>query len=135
MKKQLIVLSALFVISASQCSLYDKMKAKANAMKESAQSALSSMKGKLANVKENIGSAWGDVKYKGKALMNKILPPKAIVGHETSSDGRLVILYTMQGEPYHHITNISISPLDPEYDRVVDEAKREFARIHDLKLQ
>jgi len=135
MKKQLIVLSALFVISASQCSMYDKMKAKANAMKESAQSALSSMKGKVTDIKESIGGAWGDVKSTSRAFINKILPPSAIVTTERMADGRLKIFYTKKGELYEHATNIYIDLLDPEYDRVVADAQREFARINGLKLQ
>jgi hypothetical protein len=44
MKKQLIVLSALFVGFASQCSLYDRMKAQATAMKGRATGAYQTVK-------------------------------------------------------------------------------------------
>jgi len=44
MKKQLIVLSALFVGFSSQCSLYDRMKAQATAMKNKATGAYQSVK-------------------------------------------------------------------------------------------
>jgi len=44
MKKQLIVLSALFVGFASQCSFYDRMKAQATSMKNKATGAYQSVK-------------------------------------------------------------------------------------------
>ncbi len=44
MKKQLIIISALFVGFASQCSLYDRMKAKATSLKKSATSMYQSAK-------------------------------------------------------------------------------------------
>jgi len=44
MKKQLIVLSALFVGFASQCSFYDRMKANATSMKNKATGAYQSVK-------------------------------------------------------------------------------------------
>jgi len=44
MKKQLLVLSALFVVSATQCSFYDRMKASAQKKYESAQASFAKVK-------------------------------------------------------------------------------------------
>lgn len=63
MKKQLLVLSALFVVSATQCSFYDRMKAKA-------QQKYESMKTGFASVKESAD------KYlpQAKEMINTNLP-------------------------------------------------------------